>query len=126
MNNKSCVYCGCKNHTSGNCTSQPNDKREELRSSPKDLDSLGPHLRTNTKYSGVPCSNTQKPPSRDQKTLKILEDFQILDNKHIQMNLSHTGTTGTNRTELDVNKPGLMSGTIDSTLQTTIMFNPFH
>ena len=29
----------------------------------------------------------RSPPSRDQKTLTIWEDFQLLDNKHIQMKL---------------------------------------
>ena len=32
-----CIYCGSVNHTSGKCHSKPNDNREELRSTPRDL-----------------------------------------------------------------------------------------
>ena len=32
-----CIYCGSKNHSSGRCTSRPNDNREEPRSTPRDL-----------------------------------------------------------------------------------------
>ena len=58
--NNICVYCGSKNHTWGNCTSQPNDNREEPRSTQRDLHSLGPHLGANTEYSGVIGGNTWK------------------------------------------------------------------
>ena len=59
--NNICVYCGSKNHTSGNCTSQPNDNREEPRSTPRDLHSLGPHFGANTENSGVSQRNMQNP-----------------------------------------------------------------
>ena len=48
------LYCGSTHQTSSNCTSQPNDNREEPRSSPRDLHSQGPYYRANTKYLGVP------------------------------------------------------------------------
>ena len=32
-----CIYCGSKSHSSGKCTSRPNDNREEPRSTPRDL-----------------------------------------------------------------------------------------
>ena len=32
-----CISCGSKNHTSGSCTSRPNDNREEPRATPRDL-----------------------------------------------------------------------------------------
>ena len=57
-NNNICVYCGSTHHTSGNCTSQPNDNREEPRSTPWDLHSHGPYYGANTEYSGVPRGNT--------------------------------------------------------------------
>ena len=40
-NNNICIYCGSKNHTSGNCTNRPNDNREEPRSTPRDLQNHG-------------------------------------------------------------------------------------
>ena len=55
-----CVYWGSKNHTSGNCTNQPNNNREEPRSTPRDLHSLGPHLGASSKYLGVTRENTWK------------------------------------------------------------------
>ena len=38
--------------------SQPNDNREEPRSTPRDLHSHGLHYRANTENSGVPRGNT--------------------------------------------------------------------
>ena len=32
-----CIYCGSINHTLGKCRNKPNDNREELRSTPRDL-----------------------------------------------------------------------------------------
>ena len=55
--NNICVYCGSTHHTSGNCTSWPNDNREEPRSTPQDLHSHEPYDRANTKYSAVPRGN---------------------------------------------------------------------
>ena len=52
------MYCGSKNHISGNCTSWPTNNREEPRSTPRDLHSLGPHLGANTKNLRVPQRNT--------------------------------------------------------------------
>ena len=57
-NNNICVYCGSTNHTSGNRNSQPNNNREEPRSTPRDLHSHGPHYGANTENSGVPRGNT--------------------------------------------------------------------
>ena len=39
-----CIYCGSTNHTSGKCHSKPNDNREELRSTPRDLREQGPRI----------------------------------------------------------------------------------
>ena len=40
-NNNICIYCGNKNHTSGNCTNRLNDNREEPKSIPRDLQNNG-------------------------------------------------------------------------------------
>ena len=40
-----CFYCGSVNHTSSKCHNKPNNNREELRSTPRDLREQGP--RTN-------------------------------------------------------------------------------
>ena len=53
-NSNICVYCGRTHHTLGNCTSQPNNNREEPRSTPWDLHSQGPYYGANTKNLGVP------------------------------------------------------------------------
>ena len=37
MSNTICIYCGSTNHTSNRCHNRPNDNREELRSTPRDL-----------------------------------------------------------------------------------------
>ena len=39
-----CIYCGSINHTSGKCRSKPNNNREELRSTPRDLRDQGPRM----------------------------------------------------------------------------------
>ena len=39
-----CIYCGSTSHTSGKCHSKPNDNREELRSTPRDLREQGPRI----------------------------------------------------------------------------------
>ena len=39
-----CIYCGSINHTLGKCHSKPNDKREEPRSTPRDLRDQGPRM----------------------------------------------------------------------------------
>ena len=38
--NSICIYCGSKSHSTGRCTSRPNDNREEPRSTPRDLQDL--------------------------------------------------------------------------------------
>ena len=45
--NVTCIYCGSVNHTLGNCRSKPNDNREELRSTPRDLREQGPRKNYN-------------------------------------------------------------------------------
>ena len=74
-NNNICVYCGCTNHTSGNCTSQPNNNREEPRSTPRDLHSHGPHYGANTKNLGVPRGNTQNPTNFGTAQAKHLGNY---------------------------------------------------
>ena len=56
-NNNICVYCGSTQHTLGNCTSQPNDNRDVLRSTPQDLHSHGPYYGANTRYLGISRGN---------------------------------------------------------------------
>ena len=58
--NTICMYCGSKYHTSYNCTSQPNNNREEPRSTPRDLHSLGSHLGASTGNLVVTRGNTWK------------------------------------------------------------------
>ena len=53
-NNPICVYCSSAQHTLGSCTSQPNNNRKELSSTPQDLQSNGPNQEANTKNLGLP------------------------------------------------------------------------
>ena len=55
--NNICVYCGSTQHTLGNCTSWPNNNREEPRSTPRDLHSHGPYQGAYTENSGLPGGN---------------------------------------------------------------------
>ena len=41
MSNTMCIYCGSTNHSSNMCHNRPNDKREEPRSTPRDLGEYG-------------------------------------------------------------------------------------
>ena len=54
VRNNICIYCGSTQHSSGNCTSQPNDNREKTRSVPWDLLSQGPYYKADTKCLGLP------------------------------------------------------------------------
>ena len=69
-------YCGSKNHTSGNCTNQPNNTREEPRSTPRDLHSLGPHFAASTKNSVVSqrkvCNSTNLRPANTENSGKYI------------------------------------------------------
>ena len=42
--NMICIYCGSVNHTSGKCHNKPNNNREELRSTQRDLREQGPRI----------------------------------------------------------------------------------
>ena len=57
VRNNICIYSGSTQHSWGNCTSQPNDNREQPRSAPRDLHSQGPYYRADTKYLGLPWGN---------------------------------------------------------------------
>ena len=71
-NNNIFVYCGSTHYTSGNCTSWPNDNREEPRSTPWDLHSLGPHYIANTENLGIPWGNTWNSTNIRPANTKIL------------------------------------------------------
>ena len=53
-NSSICVYYGSTQHTLGNYTNQPNDNREEPRSTSKDLCSQGPNYGANPENLGIP------------------------------------------------------------------------
>ena len=57
VRNNICIHCSSAQHSLGNCTSWPNDNREEPRSAPWDLHSQGPYYRADTKYLGLPQGN---------------------------------------------------------------------
>ena len=55
--------------------------------------------------------------------MKIQETMPQLDIRYTQTILSLTRTIGMTRTKMDISKPGLMRGTVGSTLLTTIVTN---
>ena len=42
--NTICIHCGSTSHISNKCRNKPNDNREELRSTPRDLRETGPRM----------------------------------------------------------------------------------
>ena len=70
IRNNICICCGSTQHSLGNCTSQPNDNREEPRLAPWDLHSQAPYYRTDTKYSGLSQGN-QGNSTNPRQTYKI-------------------------------------------------------
>ena len=42
--NTICIHCGSTSHISNKCCNKPNDNREELRSTPRDLRETGPRM----------------------------------------------------------------------------------